>query len=136
VHGGWKATLRLQQGSSLVAVPIFQPQDRAIPAPETPAAANFTRDFRPDIEVLQRERKHDVAGVLSAVAYLSVLAIAVALFALLVWAVLRVDAGGPLRQAREGGRPPLAQNLFENAFKGGKSPAESSGRFTTTPSPR
>ena len=101
VHGGWKATLRLQQGTSLVAVPIFQPEDRAIPAPETPAAASFTRDFRPDMEVLQRERKRDVAGVLSAVAYLSVLAIAVALLVLLAWAVLRVDAGGPLRPARE-----------------------------------
>jgi hypothetical protein len=35
VHGGWKATLRLQHGSSLVAVPIFQPEDRGIPARET-----------------------------------------------------------------------------------------------------
>jgi hypothetical protein len=97
VHGGWKATLRLQQDSSLVAVPIFQPEDAAIPAPETPAAASFTRDFRPDIEVLQRERKQDVPAALSTVAYLSVLAIAVGLFALLGWALLRVDAGGASR---------------------------------------
>jgi hypothetical protein len=111
VHGGWKATLRVQQGSSLVAVPIFQPEDRAIPAPETPAAASFTRDFRPDIEVLQRERKQDVAGVLSAVAYLSVLAIAVALFVLLARALLRVDAGGALRARPKGRTAPSRAEL-------------------------
>jgi hypothetical protein len=93
VYGGWKATLRLQQGSSLVAVPIFQPEDRAIPAPETPASARFTRGFRPDLAVLQRERKEDVAPALSAVAYLTVLAIALSLFALIAWSLLRVDAG-------------------------------------------
>ena len=97
VHGGWKATLRLQQGSSLVAVPIFQPEDRAIPAPETPAAPTFTRSFRPDIVALQRERKFDVPSPLSAVAYLTVLAIALALFTLIAWSLLRVDAGGPVR---------------------------------------
>ena len=100
VSGGWKATLRLQQGSSLVAVPIFQPEDRAIPAPETPASPAFTRSFRPDISVLQRERKQDVAPALSAIAYLTVLAIALALFALIAWSLLRVDAGGPRRRAK------------------------------------
>jgi hypothetical protein len=51
--------------------------------------------------VLQRERKLDVPGALSAVAYLSVLAIALALFVLLAWSLLRIDAGGP-RAWREG----------------------------------
>jgi hypothetical protein len=101
VHGGWKSTLRVQQGSSLVAVPIFQPEDRAIPAPETPATASFTRRFQPDIVVLQRERKFDVPSALGAVAYLTVLAIALALFTLIAWSLLRVDAGGPARR-REG----------------------------------
>jgi hypothetical protein len=101
VHGGWKSTLRVHQGSSLVAVPIFQPEDRAIPAPETPATAGFTRGFQPDIVVLQRERKFDVPRALGAVAYLTVLAIALALFALIAWSLLRIDAGGPARR-REG----------------------------------
>ncbi len=101
VHGGWKSTLRVQQGSSLVAVPIFQPEDRAIPAPETPATASFTRRFQPDIVVLQRERKFDVPSALGAVAYLTVLAIALALFTLIAWSLLRVDAGEPARR-REG----------------------------------
>ena len=102
VYGGWKATLRLQQGSALVAVPIFQPLDRAIPAPETPASPAFTRRFRPDIAVLQRERKRDVAPALSAAAYLTVLAIALSLFALIAWSLLRLDAGG--RRGREKSR--------------------------------
>ncbi len=61
--------------------------------------------------MLQRERKQDVAGVLSAAAYLSVLAIAVALFVLLAWALLRVDAGGPLRPARQGRTAPSRAEL-------------------------
>ena len=99
VSGGWKATLRLQQGSSLLAVPIFQPEDRAIPAPETPATSTFSRSFEPDIQVLQRERRLDVAPALSAIAYLTVLAIALSLFALIAWSLLRVEAGGPKRRA-------------------------------------
>jgi hypothetical protein len=47
--------------------------------------------------VLQRERKQDVAGALSAVAHLTVLAIALALLALFAWALLPVDAGGASR---------------------------------------
>jgi hypothetical protein len=61
--------------------------------------------------VLQRERKQDVSGLLSAVAYLSVLAIAVALFALLAWALLRLDAGGPSRQPDAGRTAPSRAEL-------------------------
>jgi hypothetical protein len=50
--------------------------------------------------VLQRERKQDVAPALSALAYLTVLAIALALFALIAWSLLRLDAGGPRRRAK------------------------------------
>jgi hypothetical protein len=98
VHGGWKSTLRIQQGDVLVALPLFLPRDRAIPAPEVPAQASFTREFRPDIEVLQRERKLGVAGALTLAAYLTVLAIALALIGLIAWALLRVDRGGPRAQ--------------------------------------
>jgi hypothetical protein len=49
--------------------------------------------------------------VLSAVAYLSVLAIAVALFALLAWALLRGDAGRPSRQPDAGRTAPSRAEL-------------------------
>ena len=94
VHGGWKANLRLHQGDSLVSVPIYLPEDRAIPAPAVPARAAFTRRFQPDIELLQRERKPDVPGALAAGAYLTVAAIALSLFAFFAWALLRVERGG------------------------------------------
>ena len=50
--------------------------------------------------MLQRERKFDVPSALGAVAYLTVLAIALALFTLIAWSLLRVDAGGPAQPAR------------------------------------
>ena len=101
VHDGWKANLRLHQGSSLVSVPIYLPEDRAIPAPEVAAPPSFTRRFQPDIELLQRERKPDVPGALSAMAYLTVLAIVVSLFAFFAWALLRLAAGDTARRVRE-----------------------------------
>ena len=93
VYGGWKSTFRIQQGDALVSMPLFLPRDEAIPAREVPAEASFTRAFQPDIEVLQRERKQDVSGALQLAAYLTVLAIALSLIALIAWALLRVDRG-------------------------------------------
>jgi hypothetical protein len=93
VYGGWKSTLRIQQGDALIAMPLFLPKDEAIPADEVPAKASFTRDFQPDVQVLQRERKEDVSGVLTLAAYLTVLAIALALMAMFAWSLLRVDRG-------------------------------------------
>ena len=93
VYGGWKSTLRIQQDDGLIALPLFMPRDEAIPAKAVPAAASFTREFRPDVEVLQRERKQDVSGALTLSAYLTVLAIALALIALIAWSLIRVDRG-------------------------------------------
>ena len=93
VYGGWKSTLRIQQGDALISMPLFMPKDEAIPAPEVPATASFTRAFQPDVEVLQREKKQDVSPALTTAAYLTVLAIALALIALIAWALLRVDRG-------------------------------------------
>jgi hypothetical protein len=93
VHGGWKSTLRIQQGDALISMPLFMPKDEAIPAAEVPAKASFTRTFQPDIEVLQRERKQGVSPALTLGAYLTVLAIALSLIALISWSLLRVDRG-------------------------------------------
>jgi hypothetical protein len=93
VYGGWKATMRIQQGDALISMPLFMPKDQAIPAPEVPAKANFTRGFLEDKKVLQREQKQGVPGFLTLAAYLTVLAIALGLIVLLGWALLRVDRG-------------------------------------------
>jgi hypothetical protein len=55
VYGKWKTMLRMDNGRGVRALPIFLPEDRAIPAPEVPAQASFTRDFVRDKKILQRE---------------------------------------------------------------------------------
>jgi hypothetical protein len=101
VYGSWKATMRIQQGDALISMPLFMPKDQAIPAKEVPAKPTFTRAFLKDKEVLQREQKQGVPGFLTLAAYLTVLAIALSLIALISWALLRVDRG-EARSARAG----------------------------------
>ena len=60
--------VRLQTGNQILAAPIYLPEDTAIPAPEVPARAAFTRAFVSDHQVLQREQKQDVPGWLTTVA--------------------------------------------------------------------
>jgi hypothetical protein len=102
VHDGWKSTMRIQQGDALISMPLYMPRDQAIPAKEVPARANFTRGFVADHKVLQRERKQDVPGALTLIAYLTVLAIALGILALIAWSLLRVDRGEarPARRSR------------------------------------
>ena len=59
VGGNWKTLLRVQDGRTLAAVPIFLPADAPLKAAELPAEASFTRDFVPEIDILQRERTDD-----------------------------------------------------------------------------
>jgi hypothetical protein len=105
VHDGWKAMVRLQRDDALVSVPLYLPLDRAIPAPEVPATGTFTREFRADHQYLQRERKEGVPGALTASAYLTVLAIALSLMALIAWILIRIETGGqdgvPRRRVQE-----------------------------------
>jgi hypothetical protein len=109
VYGGWKSTLRIQQGDALISMPIFLPKDQAIPAKEVPAEASFRRDFLRDKKVLQREQKQGVPGFLTLAAYLTVLAIALALIALIAWSLLRVDRGEALSPRAGRTRRPRAE---------------------------
>jgi hypothetical protein len=95
VHGDWKATLRVQNGSRVVAAPIYMPEDTAIPAAAVPARDGVTREFVDDKELLQREVKDDVPGWLWAAAGGSVLALYVCFLVALAWGVGRVARGGP-----------------------------------------
>jgi len=102
--------VRVHTGSSLVAVPIYLPRDRAIPAPEVPAEASFTRPFVRDVKVLQREQKDDVPGALKVIAYLTVASIAAGLIALIAWALLRLEGVAPRpRRPRAAGRTSARQ---------------------------
>jgi hypothetical protein len=110
VYGTWKAMIRVHDGDALLALPIYLPEDRAIPAEGVPASpGGFTRPFVDETEVLQRELKDGVPGYLSALAYLSVGAIVVALIALLGWVLVRL--GRDDGSAGPGPRPKPARTL-------------------------
>jgi hypothetical membrane protein len=89
VGGNWKTMIRLHSGSSLTSVPIFLPRDAAIPAPEVPAHANFTRRFVDETQLLQRE-KTGGSPSLVAVAYSAVASITLSLLVLLAWGLHRL----------------------------------------------
>ena len=89
VYGDWKAEFRLHQGRSLTGVPIYLPEDPAIPAGEIPARPSFERPFVRDKDILQREAKAGTGG-LPFVGYGIVLAIALSIIGLNAWALIRL----------------------------------------------
>jgi hypothetical protein len=91
VHGTWKALVRLHHGPSLTGIPIFLPDDPAIPAKGVPAEPRFTREFVADHEILQREQKGGSTGLVL-LAYGSVMLLALGFLALLAWGVHRLAA--------------------------------------------
>jgi hypothetical protein len=98
VSGDWKATIRLQRGRQILGLPIYLPNDAAIPwAPGVPAKRHFTRSFVADHQLLQREQKPGVPGWLKTAAPLVVLALALGFLASLAWGLGRVArrTGGP-----------------------------------------
>jgi hypothetical protein len=88
VFGTWKTMIRLHNGSSLTAIPVYLPEDKAIPVKGVPATPNFTRDFTADHKLLQREQK-TAAPWLWGAGYAVVLGIALAFLVLLAWGVHR-----------------------------------------------
>ncbi|MGH2955718.1 MAG: hypothetical protein ACRDL6_01825 [Solirubrobacterales bacterium] len=103
VDGNWKTTLRLHEGRRIAGLPIFMPEDSAIPAEEVPAQPTMTREFVLDKENLQRELKDDVPGWLTLAAYLFVGALSFGLIALVAWGLARLErlGGGPPDESAE-----------------------------------
>ena len=92
VHGEWKSFLRLHDGRSLRALPIYMPRDSAIPAPQVPAEPTFVRSFVPDKQILQREAVGSSALQLPAYGLLA--AIAAVWLAAMTWGLNRLARGG------------------------------------------
>jgi len=109
VHDNWKALIRLHEGTALSAVPIYLPDDPAIPARGVPASASFTRTFVADHKILQREQKAAGSG-LSAIAYAVVASIALSLLAFLAWGLHRLGS-----EATPRGRDPRRSRPTERA---------------------
>jgi len=55
VDGDYKSLLRLATSTSQQAVPLYLPEDKAIPAEGVAAPPHFRRSFQADQEILQRE---------------------------------------------------------------------------------
>jgi len=92
VWGTWKTLLRVQDGTTMAAVPIFLPSDPGIGAKELPVQAQSTRPFVQEITVLQRERNLDHPAWLFTVAGLVVLFCTLALIAALAWGAGRINS--------------------------------------------
>ncbi len=93
VWGTWKTLLRLHDGETLAAVPIYLAGDPGIGAKEVPAEASMTRPFVAEITILQRERNPETPAVLWTVGCLIVL----------------VLHAGPRRRPQLGRRPDQPQ---------------------------
>lgn len=91
VWGTWKTLVRVQDGRTMTAVPIFLPADPGIGATELPAEASMTREFTQEIEILQRERNLDVPSWLFTAASLVVLLCSLVLIAALSWGAGRIN---------------------------------------------
>ena len=98
VTGSWKSAIRYHRGSEMASIPVYLPEDKAIPAAGIPASAEFTRTLTSDHELLQRERKDDVPGWLFASAGSVVLLFWLVLIAAFAWGLARIAGlGAPLR---------------------------------------
>jgi hypothetical protein len=94
VGGDWKSLLRLHVRDRLLALPVYLPEDRAIPAPEVPAPATFERDFVTDKEIVQREAITSNLW-LQRIAYGLLLLIGVMWIGLFGWALMRLARREP-----------------------------------------
>jgi hypothetical protein len=108
LYGDWKSMLRVHNGRDLSAVPVFLPEDRAIPAEEVPApiGAPVTRELVEDKLVLQREVKTDTPSWLTSAAVGFVGMLYLTFLTLVAWGVGRVgregEAGTAPEKRREG----------------------------------
>jgi len=114
VHGKWKTLIRLHSRRSLIGLPIYLPEDRAIPAREVPALSRFTRRFELEKNILQREQKSGVPPALPTLAYAAVGSITLGLILMLGWALARFGAtAGDGGSRRRRVRRPSAGRLAE-----------------------
>ena len=96
IEGDWKSLIRLHEDDSIMAVPVYLPEDPAIPAEGVPAEPSFTRDLVPDKEILLREAK-STEPWLSWLGYSLLGVIVVIWIGILAWALVRMDKNDRVR---------------------------------------
>ncbi len=100
VDGTWKTVLRIHDGRTLTAAPVFMAADEGIGAEEVSADASFTRDLVSEITLLQRERNFDHPTWLFAAASLVVLVCTLLLVWALSWGTVRISSVTPRNSLR------------------------------------
>jgi hypothetical protein len=95
VSGSWKTLLRVHDGRTMGAVPIYLHGDPGIGAAEVPAESSMTRPFVAEITILQRERNPDVPQALWLVGCLVVLFCTLVLIGGLSWGAGRLNRNEP-----------------------------------------
>jgi hypothetical protein len=92
----------------MTAVPIWEPADDAIPAPEIPALASSTRPFVLEVTILQRERDPNVPAWLFTAGGIVVLIFTLIVITALTWGAGRINAAesAPRRPEQEADRSP------------------------------
>ncbi|KUI03649.1 hypothetical protein [Mycobacterium sp. IS-3022] len=95
VSGTWKTLLRVHDGRTLAAVPIYLAGDPGIGAEEVPAEASMTRPFVAEITILQRERSPDIPQSLWLIGCLIVLICSLAMVAGVTWGGGRINNSEP-----------------------------------------
>jgi hypothetical protein len=93
VWGSWKTLMRVQDGYTMTAVPIYEPADDAIPAAEVPALSQTTRPFVHEITILQRERDQNAPEWLFTAGSILVLMLTLLVVAGLTWGAGRINNG-------------------------------------------
>ena len=122
VDGTWKTTLRLHDGRELAGLPIFLPEDSAIPVSEVPVQPQMSREFVLDKDNLQREQKGDVPSWLTLAAYIGVGGISLALIAMVAWGLTRLErrGGGPPDKSAEPAGVGPAKEIYEGPERRGE----------------
>lgn len=95
VDGTWKTLLRVHDGKTFTAVPIYLAGDPGIGAEEVPAEPQFTRPFVSEITILQRERSPDIPQSLWLIGCLVVLACTLTMIAGITWGGGRINNSEP-----------------------------------------
>lgn len=91
VWGSWKTLLRVHDGYTMTAVPIYEPADEAIPAPEVPAQPVITRPFVLENTILQRERDPNAPEWLFTGGSILVLIFTLMVITALTWGAGRIN---------------------------------------------
>lgn len=105
VWGTWKTLLRIQDGYTMAAVPIWEPADEAIPADEVPAQPEMTRPFVFENTILQRERDPSAPEWLFTAGSILVAIFTLMVIAGLSWGAGRINVETTPQEVEEDKRP-------------------------------